>query len=146
MEIPDKFKNVIKNTFYDKRIEIWLTEELIDDEGSIMQKGKRTKIDEFDGNFQFSSREFIQQEYGRDIQASAIVTCDKTIAKEGDILVYSDMKPSNWLLSRYSNQKLSQYSNLYRQKEIAEREYIIKSVIPGDSHFTILVERKDANV
>lgn len=131
MEIPDKFKNVIKNTFYDKRIEIWLTEELIDDEGSIMQKGKRTKIDEFDGNFQFSSREFIQQEYGRDIQASAIVTCDKTIAKEGDILVYSDMKPN---------------SNLYRQKEIAEREYIIKSVIPGDSHFTILVERKDANV
>ena len=146
MIIPDKFKNVIKDTFYDKRIEIWLTKELVDDEGSIVQEGKRTKIDEFDGNFQFSSREFIQQEYGRDIQASAIVTCDKTIAKEGDILVYSDMKPSNWLLSRYSNQELSQYSNLYLQKEIAEREYIVKSVIPGDSHFTILVERKDANV
>lgn len=146
MNIPDKFKNVIKDTFYDKRIEIWLTEELVDDEGSIVQEGKRTKIDEFDGNFQFSSREFIQQEYGRDIQASAIVTCDKTIAKEGDILVYSDMKPSNWLLSRYSNQELSGYSNLYLQKEIAEREYIVKSVIPGDSHFTLLVERKDANV
>lgn len=146
MEIPDLFKETIKNIFYDKQIEIWTIEETTDDEGATIENGKKTKIDEFAGNFQFSSREFIQQEYGKEIQASAIVTCDETIAKEGDILVYADMTPSNWLLSRYTNQELSEYTHKYLEKEIAEREYIVKSVIPGDSHFTLLVERSDANV
>lgn len=146
MQIPKIFKETIKNTFYDKQMEIWTIEEATDNEGASIEGGKRTKIDEFAGNFQFSSREFIQQEYGKEIQASAIVTCDATIAKEGDILVYADMKPSNWLLSRYTNQELSEYTHEYLEKEIAERQYIVKSVIPGDSHFTILVERKDANV
>lgn len=142
MQIPEIFKQAIADIYYDKDIEIWTAGTIKDDEGCVIGDGKLDKIDSFKGNFQFSTREYIQQEYGKEIEASAIVTCNKTIAKEGDILVYADIKPSNLLLSRYNNEELSQYTNEQLSKEIAEREYIVKSVIPGDSHFTLLVERK----
>lgn len=67
------------------------------------------KIDSFKGNFQFTTREYIQQEYGKEIEANAIVTCAKTIAEIGNILVYNN------------------------------EDYTIKSLITGDSHTTILV-------
>jgi len=146
MKIPDEFKKAIVDTFYDKDIEIWSSGKITDDEGSTIRNGKKDKLDEFKGNFQFATREYIQKEYGQEIDASAIVTCDKTIAKEGDILVYADMKPSNLFLSRYSHEELQQYTHKQLQKEFTEREYIVKSVIPGDSHFTILVERNDGDV
>lgn len=146
MQIPELFKQVIKDTFYDKKIEIWSSGTITDDEGAITGSGKKELLDSFDGNFQFSTREYIQKEYGQEIEASAIVTCDTTIAKEGDILIYADMKPSNLLLSRYSNEELEKYTNEELGKEIAEREYIVKSVIPGDSHFTLLVERSGGDV
>ena len=110
MKIPEEFKKVIADTFYDKDIEIWTKGTIKDDEGSIVGNGKLEKIDSFKGNFQFSTREYIQQEYGKEIEANAIVTCDKTIAKIGNILVYND------------------------------NEYEIKSLVPSDSHITILVE------
>lgn len=146
MELPNEFKEVISDTFYDKQIEIWTSGTIKDDEGSVIGTGKIKKVDEFKGNFQFTTREYIQKEYGQEIEASAIVTCDKTIAKEKDILIYADIEPSNLLLSRYSNEELKRYTNKELSKEIAEREYIVKSVIAGDSHFTILVERNDSNV
>lgn len=146
MQIPDLFKKAIADTYYDKDIEIWSSETITDDEGSTIENGKKDKLDEFKGNFQFTTREYIQKEYGKEIDASAIVTCDKTIAKEGDILVYADMKPRNLLLSRYSHEELEQYTNKQLQKEIVEREYVVKSVIPSDSHFTILAGRNDADV
>lgn len=110
MQIPNLFKEVIKNTFYDKKIEIWSSGSVTDDEGSVIGNGKKEKIESFDGNFQFSSREYIQQKYGLDIEANAIVTCDKTVANIGDILVYDS------------------------------KDYTIKSVVPSDSHITLLVE------
>lgn len=116
MKIPDLFKETIKNIFYDKKIEIWTCGELVDDEGAIIGDGKETKIEEFLGNFQFSTREYIQQEYGKEIEASAIITCETTTAEIGNILVYNN------------------------------EDYMIKSIIKSDSHFTILVERNDVNV
>lgn len=110
MNIPEEFKKVIADTFYDKDIEIWTKGTIKDDEGSIVGNGKLEKIDSFKGNFQFSTREYIQQEYGKEIEANAIVTCDKTIAEIGNIIVYDN------------------------------KEYEIKSLIPSDSHITILVE------
>lgn len=109
MKIPVEFKQVIADTFYDKDIEIWTEETIKDDEGSVVGKGKKDKIDSFKGNFQFSTREYIQQEYGKEIEANAIVTCDKTAAEIGNILVYNN------------------------------NDYTIKSLITGDSHTTILV-------
>ena len=109
MKIPDEFKQAIADTFYDKDIEIWTEGTIKDDEGSVVGNGRLEKIDSFKGNFQFSSREYIQQEYGKEIEANAIVTCDKTVGKIGNILVYNN------------------------------NDYTIKSLITGDSHITILV-------
>lgn len=110
MQIPEIFRQAIADTFYDKYIEIWTKGTIKDDEGSVIGNGKLEKIDSFKGNFQFQTREKIQQEYGQEIEANAIVTCDKTIAKIGNILVFNN------------------------------KDYTIKSVIPSDSHITILVE------
>lgn len=109
MKIPETFKQAIADTFYDKDIEIWTEGTIKDDEGSVIENGKLEKIDSFKGNFQFSTREYIEQEYGKEIEANAIVTCDKTVAEIGNILVYNN------------------------------NDYTIKSLITGDSHTTILV-------
>ena len=109
MKIPEAFKQAIADTFYDKDMEIWTEGTIRDDEGSDIGTGKIEKIDSFKGNFQFSTREYIKQEYGKEIEANAIVTCDKTVAEIGNILVYNN------------------------------NDYTIKSLITGDSHTTILV-------
>lgn len=116
MQIPDLFKEVIADTFYDKDIEIWTFGTIKDDEGSTTGTGKKEKIDNLKGNFQFKTREYIQQEYGKEIEANAIVTCDKTIAKIGDILVYNG------------------------------NDYMVKSKITPDSHTILLVNGSDENV
>lgn len=113
MEIPEEFKKAIADIFYDKDIEIWTSGTIKDDEGSVVENGKIEKIDSFKGNFQFSTREYIQQEYGKEIEANAIVTCDKTVAEIGNIVVYNN------------------------------NDYTIKSLVPSDSHITILVEGDD---
>lgn len=110
MQIPKVFKQAIADTFYDKDIEIWTSGIIKDDEGSVIGEGKLERIDSFKGNFQFSTREYIQQEYGKEIQANAIVTCNETKAKIGNILIYDN------------------------------EEYTIKSLVPSDSHITLLVE------
>ena len=110
MKIPETFKQAIADTFYDKDIEIWTEGTIRDDEGSDVGTGKVEKIDNFKGNFQFSTREYIQQEYGKEIEANAIVTCNKANAEIGNILVYNN------------------------------NDYVIKSLVPSDSHITILVE------
>ena len=116
MKIPSEFKQVIVNTFYDKDIEIWSSVTIKDDEGAVIKNGKQNKIDSFKGNFQFKTKEYIQQQYGKEIEANAIVTCDKTVAKIGDILVYDG------------------------------NNYTIKSIITPDSHTTIIVNGSDKNV
>lgn len=116
MKIPDLFKQVISDTFYDKDIEIWTSGTIKDEEGAVIEDSKQEKIDSFKGNFQFTTREYIRQEYGKEIEANAIVTCDKTIAQIGNILVYND------------------------------NDYKIKSKISGDSHTTLLVNGSDDNV
>ena len=110
MQIPEIFKQVIADTFYDKDIEIWTSGMIKDDEGSSIGEGRLEKIDSFKGNFQFSTREYIQQEYGKEIEANAIVTCDKAKAEIGNILVYGN------------------------------KDYTIKSLVHSDSHITFLVE------
>lgn len=110
MQISELFKQVIADTFYDKDIEIWTSGTIKDDEGAVIGNGKLEKIDSFKGNFQFSTREYIQQEYGKEIEANAMVTCAKTNAEIGNILIYKN------------------------------EDYTIKSLIAGDSHTTILVE------
>ena len=116
MKIPNEFKQAIADTFYDKDIEIWTSGTIKDDEGAVIGNGKLEKVDSFKGNFQFTTKEYIQQEYGKEIEANAIVTCDKTTGQIGDILVYDD------------------------------NDYTIKSKIVSDSHTTLLVNGSDEGV
>lgn len=116
MKIPDEFKQVIADTFYDKDIEVWTHGTIKDDEGAVIRKGKVDKIDNFKGNFQFTTREYIQKVYGLEIEANAIVTCDKTVAQIGNILAYNS------------------------------NDYTIKSKITGDSHTILLVNGGNENV
>lgn len=115
MQVSDLFKQAIADTFCDKDIEIWTSGAVKDEEGAVIGNGKLEKIDSFKGNFQFQTREKIQQQYGQKIEANAIVTCDKTVAKIGNILVYNT------------------------------QEYEIKSIVPSDSHVTLLVNGSDLN-
>lgn len=115
MKIPDLFKEAIEDTFYDKKMEIWSSGTITDDEGSVVGNGKLDFIEKLSGNFQYKTREKIQQEYGQEVQANAIVTCEKTKAIEGNILIYQ------------------------------EKEYEIKSKIPCDSHIKLLVYGSGVN-
>ena len=114
MKIPESFKQVIANTFYDKELKIMTTEkeETRDEEGCIIETEKEIIKETIMGNFQFSTLEKIQQEYGKEMIADCIVTCEDTQAIIDDILVYLD------------------------------KEYEIKSIVPSDSHKTILLYRR----
>lgn len=113
MKLPDEFKQVIANTFYDKELKIMTTEteEVRDDEGCIIESEKETIKETIIGNFQFCTLEKVQQEYGKEMKADCIFTCEDTKATVDDILMYLG------------------------------NEYEIKAIIPYDSHKTILLHR-----
>lgn len=113
MKITDLFKQVIADTFYDKELKIMNTEkeEVRDDEGCIIETEKDTVKETIMGNFQFSTLEKVQQEYGKEIIAECIASCEDTQATVDDTLVYLG------------------------------KEYEIKAIIPYDSHKTILLHR-----
>lgn len=114
MKIPSEFKQIISNTFYDKELKIMTTEkeEIRDEEGCVIESEKETIKETIMGNFQFSTLEKIQEEYGKEMIADCIVTCEDTQAIIDDILVYLD------------------------------KEYEIKSIVPSDIHKTILLYRR----
>lgn len=113
MKIPGMFKEVIANTFYDKELKIMTTdtEQKKDDEGCAIESIKNIEKETIMGNFQFSTLEKVQQEYGKEMIADCIVTCEDTTATVDDILVYLN------------------------------KEYEIKAIIPSDSHKTLLLHR-----
>ncbi len=113
MQIPNEFKKIIANTFYDKELKIMTTEkeQEKDEEGCIIETEKETLKETIMGNFQFSTLEKVQQEYGKEMIAECIITCENTIATVNDILIYQD------------------------------KEYEIKAIIPSDSHKTILLHK-----
>ena len=113
MQIPDMFKHVIKDTFYDKELKIMTTEkeQKRDDEGAVIDIEREILKETIMGNFQISALEKVQQEYGKEMVAECIATCEDTNATVNDILVYLD------------------------------KEYEIKAIIPSDSHKTILLHR-----
>lgn len=113
MKIPDLFKQVVADTFYDKELKIMTTEtkEVRDVEGCIIKNERNIEKETIIGNFQYSTLEKVQQEYGKEMVAECIVTCADTQATVDDILIYLD------------------------------KEYEIKAIIPYDSHKTILLHK-----
>lgn len=115
MQIPNEFKQVIADTFYDKELKIVTpkvekTER--DQEGCIIETKEVITKEIIAGNFQYSTLEKVQQEYGKEMIAECIATCEDTKATVDDILIYQG------------------------------REYEIKAIIPCDSHKTILLHRE----
>lgn len=113
MELPSEFQKIIADTFYDKEIKIMTTqkEQERDDEGCIIENEKETLKETIMGNFQYSTLEKIQQEYGKEIIAECIVTCADTQATVDNVLVYLG------------------------------KEYEIKAIIPYDTHKKILLHK-----
>lgn len=113
MKIPKEFIDVISNTFYDKELKIMTIEknQEKDEEGCIIESERNIEKEILKGNFQYSTLEKVQQEYGKEIIADCIVTCGDTKATVDDILVYQD------------------------------KQYEIKAIIPYDSHKTILLHK-----
>lgn len=113
MKIPSEFKQVIADTFYEKELKIMTTEkeQVRDDEGSVIETERDIEKETIMGNFQYSTLEKVQQEYGKEMIAECIVTCEETQATINDILAYQD------------------------------KQYEIKAIIPYDSHKTILLHR-----
>lgn len=113
MKLPNEFKQVIADTFYDKELKIMTTEkeQVKDDEGCIVETERNIEKETIMGNFQFTTHEKVQQEYGKEMTAECIATCEDTQATVDDILIYLD------------------------------KEYEIKAIIPYDSHKTILLHK-----
>ena len=66
MKIPNEFREVMARNFYDKDMQIWTSKVAKDDEGSVISGGASEMIDSFKGNFQFKTREKIQEQEGLD--------------------------------------------------------------------------------
>lgn len=90
MQISNLFKEVIKNTFYDKKIDIFGTKEETGEElDTIMIKGEIIEKD-LPCNIHFIGNDVVKKDYGLDIEANIMVTCDKSVAQISDILTYSN--------------------------------------------------------
>ena len=88
MQISSLFKEAIKNTFYDKKIDIYATIEQIGEElDTIMVKGD-LKESNLPCNVHFIGNDVAKKDYGLNIEANILVTCDKTVAEISDILTY----------------------------------------------------------
>lgn len=112
MKLPNEFKQVIADTFYDKELKIVTleVEEIKKDEEGCIIESKEVAVKEIiAGNFQYSTLEKVQQEYGKEMIADCIATCENTNATVDDILIYQN------------------------------KEYEIKAIIPYDSHKAILL-------
>ena len=88
MQIPNMFKEIIKNTFYDKTVDIYeAVEETGEELDTIMVKGP-IKEDKLPCNVHFIGNEVVKKEFGLDIEANILVTCNKTKADISNILTY----------------------------------------------------------
>ncbi len=108
MLFPDKAKNAIAKSFYDKTIEVLTAEDTIDAEGGVV-KGSPTVKCTLQGNVRFTNLGEIQTELGLVDSIDICVTC----GADENVSVNDLLRCSNKL-------------------------YVATSVIPSDSHLTIV--------
>lgn len=89
MYIPNSFKKVIKNTFYDKKVEILSKESMLDAEGGFNMRGLDT-INSFYGNVSFSNFKKLQEDYGLKYDINISITTDYDGLKINDLIRYKD--------------------------------------------------------
>lgn len=111
MEFPKTAKNAIARAFYDKSVAILEKTEVLDDEGGVVKGGEVVKST-FKGNVRFLIQEQQQLGVGLVKQGDIQITCPTDIEVAiDDILRYAGTK------------------------------YTVLSVLPSDSHLTIVGKR-----
>jgi len=90
MNIPDEFKGAISDFFYDKCISVYESKEVVGEEMDVTIEKGELKQNNLKCNVHLISNEIAKRDYGLDIQANILVTCDTTVAKIGDYLLYND--------------------------------------------------------
>ena len=109
MKLPPKFKQTIEGIFYDKEISFYSANEIKGSLGSeTVEKG--IFLEKIMGNFQFQSKEVIQELFGRNLEANALITCSSTQSEINGFVVYQGV------------------------------DYQITGMIPFDSHIKIAVK------
>lgn len=90
MKIPNSFKNVIANNFYDKEIIIIKSNTLTDDEGDIIST-KTEEVGSIKCNLNFSNCKKIKEDYGFNYDINiAITTTLENALNVKDIIKYQD--------------------------------------------------------
>ena len=111
MEFPKTAQNAIARAFYDKSVVILEKTEVLDDEGGAVKGGEIVKST-FKGNVRFLAQEQEQLSVGLVKRGDIQITCPTDTAVEvDDLLQYRGVK------------------------------YVVISVLPYDSHTTIVGER-----
>lgn len=108
MLFPNSAKNAIAKSFYDKTIEVLTAEDTVDAEGGVV-KGSFTVKSTFQGNVRFTNLGEVQTELGLVDSIDICVTC----GADENVSVDDILRCSNKL-------------------------YVATSVIPSDSHLTIV--------
>lgn len=111
MEFPKNAQRTLARAFYDKSVKILEKQVILDDEGGVIKGGEVVKST-FKGNVRFLIQEQQQLGVGLVKQGDIQITCPTdTEVVIDDILQYAGIK------------------------------YIVLSVLPSDSHLTIVGER-----
>lgn len=90
MNIPEAFKKAIADTFYDKTVDIFGTIEEIGEELDVTRKKGDIKQPNLSCNVHSIGNEVAQKDYGLNIEANIMLTCNDTVADLGDMLIYDD--------------------------------------------------------
>jgi len=88
LRIPDSFKQAIKDTFYDKEVITYTTEEVVDDEG--WARLSESELSSFSGNVRFDNLGQLQEDYGLKEVIDIVITTDEDI-EVGTVLKYGDV-------------------------------------------------------
>lgn len=78
MKIPKDFKNIMQNVMYDKELKIYEVIEEVNEELEVERK-KGNFILKINGNVQPASHDIALRDYGLNIEANFICTCDPQI-------------------------------------------------------------------
>ena len=80
----------IAEIFYDKKVEVFEKQTVVDAEGGVTNKSLTLK-DTFNGNVSFSNCKKIQEDYGLDYEMDVAITTNYNLLKINDIIKYLDV-------------------------------------------------------
>lgn len=89
MYIPKTMTNKIAKVFYDKEVDVLMSNLSTDAEGGVIYKGYEVK-DTFKGNVNISNCKKIQEEYGLDYNVDISITTNYNLINHNDLIRFND--------------------------------------------------------